>query len=114
MADNQAIGAAGERLVEQWYSERGYEIVARNWRVRAGELDLVVTRAGVLVFCEVKTRSGLGYGSPKEAVTPAKQRRIRSLALEFLRGNRLSRAAELRFDVASVLPGSVEVVTGAF
>jgi putative endonuclease len=71
------------------------------------------------VFCEVKTRRGVAYGAPFEAVTFAKQRRLRTLALRWLATHEDRRAAELRFDVASVLapPGQrpvIEVIEAAF
>jgi putative endonuclease len=89
----------------------------RNWRCRDGELDLVLRQARTLVFCEVKARSGLGFGTPAEAVSPVKQARIRRLAAEWLRlhRDRLGAApAVLRFDVAAVLEGHLEVLEAAF
>jgi putative endonuclease len=89
----------------------------RNWRGRDGELDLVLRQRRTVVFCEVKTRSTLGFGAPAEAVGPAKQARIRRLAAQWLslHGGRLGAApAVLRFDVASVLDGRLEVVEAAF
>ena len=65
----------------RWYEARGYEVLARNWRVREGELDLVVARDGALVFCEVKSRSSDAFGLPAEAVTVSKQARLRRLHL---------------------------------
>jgi putative endonuclease len=99
----RALGSAGEDAVARWYARAGYDVVARNWRCREGELDLVLARDGVVVFCEVKTRRGLGFGDPVEAVTAAKQRRVRSLALRWLAEHPDRRARALRFDVASVL-----------
>lgn len=115
----RALGAAGEEAVARWYVDAGYEIVDRNWRCRDGELDLVVARRHELVFCEVKTRSGLGFGAPVEAVTVTKQRRIRGLAARWLGEHPERRARDLRFDVASVLAvrGTapvIEVLEGAF
>lgn len=109
----QALGRAGEDLAAAWYEARGYTIVARNWRCREGEIDLVVRRGRTLVVCEVKTRSSTAFGAPYEAVTPAKQARLRGLALAFLKANRV-RGAQLRFDVASVLGRHVEVLEAAF
>ncbi len=106
-------GAAGEALVAAWYEARGDEVVARNWRCREGELDLVIRSGRVLVFCEVKTRSSLAFGSPAEAVTQVKRRRIRRLATRYLEQTG-ERAAELRFDVAGVVGRRVEVLCGAF
>jgi putative endonuclease len=104
---------AGEDLAAAWYVERGYEVLDRNWRCREGELDLVVRRGRTVVFCEVKARSSLAFGSPLEAVTPAKRRRIRLLAARWLERSAAG-GGELRFDVAAVLDGRLEVVEGAF
>ena len=112
----QRLGARGEQLAADWYVARGYEVVARNWRCREGELDLVVARDGELVFCEVKTRTSDRYGVPAEAVTPAKQRRLRVLAARFLaeRAGGGAHGRGLRFDVAAVMGGRVEVIEAAF
>jgi putative endonuclease len=114
------LGAQGEVLAARWYAARGYTIVARNWRCPDGELDLVAARPGELVFCEVKTRTSNRFGSPAEAVTPAKQRRLRRLAARFLADadaavpTAAGRGAALRFDVAAVLAGEVTVIEAAF
>ena len=115
----RALGAAGESAVARWYAGAGYEIVDRNWRCREGELDLVVARDDEIVFCEVKTRRGLAYGAPVEAVTVTKQKRIRVLAMRWLGEHPDRRARDLRFDVASVLAvrGTapvIDVIEGAF
>ncbi len=110
------LGAAGEEAAAGWYTERGYEVLARNWRVREGEIDLVLAGEGTLVFCEVKTRSSDRFGTALEAVTPAKQKRLRRLAGIYLTrgetGCRPRRA--IRFDVVAVGPDGVEVVENAF
>jgi|SoiMethySBSTD1v2_1073268.scaffolds.fasta_scaffold03983_2 putative endonuclease len=112
----QRLGARGERLAADWYRVHGYELVARNWRCREGELDLVVARPGELVFCEVKSRSSDRFGVPAEAVTPAKQARLRVLAARFLAEHTSDgrRGWSLRFDVAAVTGGRVEVIEAAF
>jgi len=96
-----------------WYEANGYQVVARNWRCRQGELDLVLRRGRTIVFCEVKTRSSTAFGAPVEAVTRAKQVRLRLLAARWLEESRRA-AGEVRFDVASVLAGRLEVFEGAF
>ena len=80
-ARNRRLGATGEATAEAWYVAAGYAVLARNWRCREGELDLVLSRDGVVVFCEVKARSSAAFGVPAEALTPAKRRRIRLLAI---------------------------------
>lgn len=113
----QRLGARGEQLAADWYVAHGYQVVARNWRCREGELDLVLLAPdGDLVFCEVKTRSSDRFGVPAEAVTPAKQRRLRLLAARYLAAaGRVSPAGRgIRFDVAAVMGGRVEVIEAAF
>lgn len=97
----QRLGIAGEDAVAAWYEAAGYRVVDRNWRCRDGELDLVVMRGETLAFCEVKTRTSTRFGTPVEAVTPTKQRRLRVLAARWLADHDTRRCA-LRFDVASV------------
>ena len=114
MADRRrALGVSGEEAVASWYLARGYEVVVRNWRCREGELDLIVRDGRMFVFCEVKTRTSDAFGLPVEAVTRAKQDRLRRLAARWLTEAPL-RPREIRFDVASVLGGQIEVLEGAF
>jgi putative endonuclease len=115
----RTLGDAGEEAVARWYVDAGYRVLDRNWRCREGELDVVVARGPVLVFCEVKTRRTTAFGVPAEAVTFAKQRRLRTLAMRWLDEHPAARARTLRFDVASVLaprgaPPVIEVIEGAF
>jgi putative endonuclease len=112
------VGDAGEDAVARWYERAGFRIVARNWRVREGEIDVIARRGDVLVFCEVKTRRGDAYGEPFEAVTVRKQVRIRGLATRWL-GVSGEHAEVLRFDVASVRPDGrgdwvVDLIEDAF
>ena len=95
----------------RWYEGQGYRVVDRNWRCRAGELDLIVQRGPVLAVCEVKTRSSSAFGSPLEAITAEKAARVRRLAMGWLDEHPTQRAA-LRIDVAGVLDGRVEVHEG--
>jgi len=111
----QALGAAGEEAAAAWYRANGYEIVARNWRCKDGELDLVARRGRTYVFCEVKTRTTAAFGAPIEAVGRVKQQRLRRLAAIWLRSAAPGPAAGIRFDVASILgSAAVEVTEGAF
>jgi len=118
MADKDLLGKYGEDIAVSHLEEVGMVVLARNWRCAEGELDIVARDGSTLVFCEVKTRSGTAYGSPLEAVVPAKARRIRRLAVAWL--NQADRGwPDLRFDVISVLrprgcEPTVEHVRGVF
>jgi putative endonuclease len=101
--DRNALGQWGEDLAVQHLVSQGFEVLDRNWRCREGELDIVARDGAVLVFVEVKTRSGLLYGEPAEAVTSAKARRVRRLSARWLVERRPEGYWELRFDVVSVL-----------
>lgn len=118
MATNNELGADGESVAAAWYERRGYTVVARNWRVRTGELDLVVAKGSTLVVCEVKTRTSARYGPPAAAVGARKQQRIRGLAVELLRTLDRHRPDVVRFDVAAVTAGprgyAIEVIEHAF
>lgn len=114
----RTLGAAGEDAVAAWYQAAGYEVLERNWRRREGELDLVLARARVVVFCEVKTRSTDAFGAPVEAITHQKRQRLRVLAAKWLDETKLV-VREVRFDVASVRwprneRAAIEVLEGAF
>lgn len=113
-AHNIALGRSGERRVASRYRADGYEIVAQNWRDgRRGEIDLVLWKDRVLVICEVKARSSAHYGVPAAAVDWRKQRRLRQLAAAFLRAHDL-RPGSIRFDVAAVHPGKIDIIESAF
>lgn len=107
--DPLRLGAYGEQTVANWYSERGYEVIARNWRCRFGELDLILSKGREVVICEVKTRTSNRFGTPFEAVGRTKQQRLRKLAAIWLREAAPFRPASVRFDVAAVIGRKVEV-----
>ncbi|TQN41857.1 putative endonuclease [Blastococcus colisei] len=118
MSTTTDLGLRGERIAAAFLSDLGFLVIDRNWRCREGELDLVAREHDALVFCEVKTRRGVGYGHPVEAVTSAKQRRLRTLAHRWLAAHD-EHAPELRFDVVGVLvrpsrPALVTHIRAAF
>ena len=110
----QARGRFGEDEALRWYKQRGYSLIARNWRCQAGEVDLIVTGPNVLVFCEVKARATDQFGGPEGAVGWQKQRRVRRLAAIWLAENRPTGHFEIRFDVAAVVGTHVTVIESAF
>ena len=108
MDHRRTLGALGERVACSHLSARGFEIVDRNFRTRHGELDVVASDSRFLVFCEVKTRVSRRPGGPfgpLTAVGPAKRRRIRRMAREWLSGRAgmlRVRPGEIRFDAVGV------------
>ena len=107
----RARGAYGERLAAKWYLDRGYELLDQNWRVRDGELDLVVALPSTLVFVEVKARASMAFGSPAEAVGYRKAARIRRLAAQWITAHD-RHSDDIRFDVVSIVGHAIEVLEG--
>ena len=95
------VGRAGEAAALTHYRRAGYRVVVRNWTCPLGEIDLVVAKGSVMVFCEVKSRRGVGLGGPYEAVNWKKRRKLRVLAEAFLEASG-QEPSGIRFDVASV------------
>lgn len=84
MAQKDELGRAGEDRAAQHFESHGYAVLDRNWRNAEGELDLIVGSARELVVVEVKTRRGVGFGHPFEAIDARKRRRLRRLALAWI------------------------------
>jgi putative endonuclease len=97
----RSVGEYGEQLACTRLEQQGWVVVDRNWRCDQGELDIVALDGDCLVFCEVKTRRSRRFGSPVEAVVPAKAARLRRLVVRWLREHDLH-ARELRIDVIGV------------
>lgn len=113
-----SLGKKGEKIARRYLKKMGYRILAQNYRTRLGEIDLVAEEAGVVVFIEVKTRSGTEYGQTLEAITRKKRQQISKVALEYLNKNN-QHDSSARFDVVSVLLTSesspqIEIVQDAF
>jgi putative endonuclease len=98
----RTLGQRGEDLAAAYLEQQGLVVLSRNWRCRDGELDVVATDGNRIVVCEVKTRTGEGYGCPAEAVTAAKASRIRRLTMGWLAAYKVG-WCEVRFDVVAVL-----------
>ncbi len=114
--EGQEYGETSETVAAKHLQKNGYKIVKRNYRTKAGEIDIVAMDGDTIVFVEVKARRTSGY-DPKEAVTRNKQRRISIAALYYLKTNRLLNA-KARFDVVAIgsknAPGGIEIVKNAF
>ena len=98
--DARSIGQWGEDMAEKYLRRRLYKIVARNYRCRMGEIDVIAQRGGEIVFVEVKTRKNAAYAEAKDFVDPAKQRRILNTAQVWLAENDCE--LQPRFDVIEV------------
>jgi len=105
-------GSQAEERACRYLKGLGYEIVARNWRCRFGEIDIVAREGDTLVFVEVKARSAGGFGGPAGSVDPAKQRRLIAAARWFI--GRTGAELPARFDVVTFLGESVRLYKDAF
>jgi len=101
LTKKQALGMRAEQLAADYLEQRGYEIVARNWRRPEGELDLVVSAEGLCVFVEVRSRTGTERGHPLETVDARKRARVLRAARMYIDEER-PQAAVFRFDVVGV------------
>ena len=96
----RGLGALGEELAARRLAAAGYEIVTRNWRCQAGELDLVARQGECLVLVEVRTRRGKALGPPEESITPAKRARLVTLAETYVQA--VDWPGDWRIDVVAV------------
>ena len=112
------IGKEGEQAAEDYLSQHGYRILARNWRCEAGEIDIVAEWGETIVFVEVRSRKAYSrFGEPEESVDARKQRRIRRASEWFLRQYRLF-DRKVRFDVIGIrwegAKADIHHIPGAF
>ncbi len=116
MSTAKDAGDRGEALVAEYLRAQGYELLASQFRCRFGEIDLIARKGKTLCFVEVKLRSDLRFGLPRDFVTAAKQRRLRTAAAYYL--TRHDPDAAARFDVAEVYddetPPRIEYLEDAF
>ena len=99
---NKPLGDRGERLAAGYLADRGWVIVHRNYRIGHREIDLVARRDEVVAFVEVKTRGGLGYGHPLEAITRKKRREIQQVAAAWIEAHGTPTDV-YRFDAVAIL-----------
>jgi putative endonuclease len=107
--DNKKVGQDGEALACSYLERKGYQIIARNFRLRNGEIDIIARRKQTVVFCEVKARNSREFGEPFEAVTRFKQERLKRLALGYLQKAESHKVPieefDYRFDIVSIVFG---------
>ena len=113
MSAAAARGRWGERLAAIDYRRGGYQVIETNWSCRHGEIDLILTRGELIVFCEVKTRARHSHGGPAAAVDSDKQRRLWRAAEEWIHARRPT-IESFRFDVVIITGVVVERLESAF
>jgi len=98
------LGDSGERVAALFLEQRGYKIIARNWRspTRVGEMDLIAQDADGLAFVEVRTRRGDAMGTPEESLTPRKRKRLIEIAQEFLQAHEQYADSAWRIDLVAI------------
>jgi len=95
------LGSWGEKIAVGYLKKHGYQIVETNFRCRQGEIDIIAQDNEYLVFIEVRTRKGYGFGTPEESVNVTKQKKLVSLAFAYLQTHR-NHSSLWRFDVVAV------------
>ncbi|MFC8681424.1 YraN family protein [Microbacterium ureisolvens] len=109
MADKDDLGRAGEDRALRYFEERGFTILARNWRCRDGEIDLVVADRTIVAVVEVKTRRSEGFGHPFEAIDGRKRARLWRLAVAWASAHRdLVQGRRLRIDAVGLTGPTAE------
>lgn len=114
MYNSRSIGTTYENVAAAYLASNGYEILASNYRISSGEIDIVAKKDGYIVFTEVKYRSNLKNGTPEEAVDANKQRQISRVALHFLKHKGYGVDVGVRFDVITVMDENIHHIENAF
>lgn len=99
--NRKTLGEWGENIAREYLLTHGYHVLETNYRCREGEIDIVALDKDYLVFVEVRTRRGCGFGSPEESVTAAKKKKLISLAFIYLQNHR-NLPSLWRFDVVAI------------
>jgi putative endonuclease len=99
--NRRALGELGERWAREYLERNGYRIRETNFRCREGEIDIIAQHKDCLVFVEVRTKTGLGFGTPEESVTSAKQEKLVSVAMSYLQTHD-DLPSEWRIDVVAI------------
>ena len=111
MPYNRQLGQHGEDLACRYLEKKGYRIRERNWRSRAGEIDIVAEKNGVFIFVEVKMRSSSGFGHPEEAVTATKRQHLIRATQWYCEGKRIASLCRIDVIAITLLPeGGEEII----
>lgn len=100
--NNKSTGKLGEDLATRFLEQSGYQVLARNYHTRYGELDIICRQNQSLVFVEVKARRNIRFGYPEEAITPRKIQHLKKAAWHYLEEKQTA-YREIRFDVITIL-----------
>ncbi len=101
MAQHNDLGIEGERMAQQYLEQQGYQILAKNWIYKKAEIDLIAQLGSQLIFVEVKTRTGTGFGLPEDFVDKAKQKQMEIAANAYI--EQVAHEHEIRFDIIAIL-----------
>lgn len=112
--NKRSVGSLYEEAAINHLKDKGYSIVAKNYRCRIGEIDIIARENGYLVFIEVKYRSSLNKGYPHEAISSHKMKKIINIAQYYMLTNNISYDSPCRFDVVTILESKIEVIKNAF
>jgi putative endonuclease len=112
MALHNKIGEQGEVLASKYLTEKGYNIVDKNWRYQKAEVDIIAINKETLVIIEVKTRTSSIFAKPEEAVSQKKQNLLIEAANAYLEQNNLD--LEVRFDIVSIVKTDITHIIDAF
>jgi putative endonuclease len=101
MAAHNELGRKGEDMAVAYLEAKGHRILERNWSSACGEIDIISKHEGCIVFVEVKTRSSTAFGYPEDAVNERRMRRLTSVAIYYVKKNRIT--APTRFDIIALV-----------
>lgn len=107
------LGNLGERKACKFLKKKGYRVIQKNWVTKFGEVDLIALYKDLIVFIEVKTRSSITYGNPREAVDFYKQNKYIKMAEYYLLVNNI-KDKNVRFDVVEILNDEINHIENAF
>jgi putative endonuclease len=105
--NNHILGRVGENHAETYLTNKGYEIIARNWRSGHKEVDLIASKDNVIIFFEIKTRANLDFGNPEESVTRKKMKLVKEAAHDYLVNKPIQR---IQFDIIAMVITEGEVI----